>query len=181
MAEIPSCEIEMSRLLRGRKQHAILSDPFATWFALLYTCLHTFFPGKFSLAPIITLVWRGGLRLLSTAKGKGYHYFRRIKKSVLWLVILYGQMLAGQRWILWLEDFDSQTGSHSFLAVDRESIHGNQRGGGGAYVHEEKGKIRNAFRICPIQSKTTLTSIDFIGQRAWSSSWGLQIISATCS
>ena len=39
-------------------------------------------------------------------------------------------------------------------------------GGGGAYVHEEKGKIRNAFRICPIQSKTTLTSIDFIGQRA---------------
>lgn len=129
MAEIPSCEIEMSRLLRGRKQHAILSDPFATWFALLYTCLHTFFPGKFSLAPIITLVWRGGLRLLSTAKGKGYHYFRRIKKSVLWLMILYGQMLAGQRWILWLEDFDSQTGSHSFLAVDRESIHGNQRGG----------------------------------------------------
>lgn len=129
MAEIPSCEIEMSRRLRGRKQHAI-----ATWFALLYTCLHTFFPGKFSLAPIITLVWRGGLRLLSTAKGKGYLYFRRIKKSVLWLVILYGQMLAGQRWILWLEDFDSQTGSHSFLAVDRESFHGNQGGGGCIYT-----------------------------------------------
>lgn len=140
MAEIPSCEIEISRLLRGRKQHAILSDPFATWFALLYTCLHTFFPGKFSLAPIITLVWRGGLRLLSTAKGKGYHYFRRIKKSVLWLMILYGQMLAGQRWILWLEDFDSQTGSHSFLAVDRESIHGNQRGGGRCICTWRKGE-----------------------------------------
>ena len=140
MAEIPSCEIEMSRRIRGRKQHAILSDPFATWFALLYTCLHTFFPGKFSLAPIITLVWRGGLRLLSTAKGKGYLYFRRIKKSVLWLVILYGQMLAGQRWILWLEDFDSQTGSHSFLAVDRESFHGNQGGGGGCIYTCRKGE-----------------------------------------
>lgn len=140
MAEIPSCEIEMSRRLRGRKQHAILSDPFATWFALLYTFLHTFFPGKFSLAPIITLVWRGGLRLLSTAKGNVYHYFRRIKKSVLWLVILYGQMLAGQRWILWLEDFDSQTGSHSFLAVDRESIHGNQGGGGGCICTWRKGE-----------------------------------------